>query len=126
MNPQAQFLERSVAERAVGSASRAGAFAIPFVAGTTKPLWLCYNASKMPRSFGRPRFGKLLVKTVVVSLMAAAVCAAQQPAPATKPATAANSAAGPQKIYVVLPFEGTGAPAKLDWLSEGLEELTIE
>jgi len=32
----------------------------------------------------------------------------------------------PQKIYVVLPFEGAGAPARLDWLSEGLEELTIE
>src|SRR5207249_8433814 len=30
------------------------------------------------------------------------------------------------KIYVVLPFENAGAPAKLDWLSEGLEELTIE
>ncbi len=80
----------------------------------------------MPRSLGRPRFGELLVKTVFVSLMTAAVCASQQPAPATKPALATNSAAGPQKIYVVLPFEGTGAPAKLDWLSEGLEELTIE
>jgi tetratricopeptide (TPR) repeat protein len=61
--------------------------------------------------------------------MAAVVCAAQQPATSAKSATPANSSAAagtPQKIYVVLPFESAGAPAKLDWLSEGLEELTIE
>ena len=83
----------------------------------------------MPRSFGRPRIGELLVKAVSVSLIAGAVCVAQQPATAAKPATSANSPAAsgtPQKIYVVLPFENAGAPAKLDWLSEGLEELTIE
>ena len=62
-------------------------------------------------------------------LIAAGVCAAQQPVSAAKPATSANSPAASgtaQKIYVVLPFEGVGAPSKLDWLSEGLEELTIE
>ena len=61
--------------------------------------------------------------------MAATVCAAQQPATASKPTTSPNSPAASgtsQKIYVVLPFENAGAPAKLDWLSEGLEELTIE
>ena len=85
--------------------------------------------SEMPRSFGRPPIDKLLVRTAFVSLMAVVVCAAQQPAPAGKPSTPASSssAAGtPQKIYVVLSFEGAGAPAKLDWLGEGLEELTIE
>src|SRR5215510_2423819 len=90
---------------------------------------LCYNASKMPRTFGRPRFGELLVKTFFFLLISAAVCAAQQPGSAAKPATSANSPAASgtaQKIYVVLPFEGVGAPSKLDWLSEGLEELTIE
>ena len=83
----------------------------------------------MPRSFVRPRLGDLLVKTVLVSLMAAVVSAAQQPAPASKPAPASDSSAAVisgRKIYVVLPFENAGAPAKLDWLSEGLEELTIE
>jgi tetratricopeptide (TPR) repeat protein/TolB-like protein len=82
----------------------------------------------MPRTFGSTRIGELLVKTVFVSLVAAAVCAAQT-APAAKPAAPANSSAAPgtpQKIYVVLPFENAGAPAKLDWLGEGLEELTIE
>jgi len=83
----------------------------------------------MPRTFGRPRFGEVLVKAAAFSLMAATVCAAQQPAPAAKPAPTANSSASSgtsSKIYVVLPFEGIGAPAKVDWLSEGLEELTIE
>jgi tetratricopeptide (TPR) repeat protein len=72
----------------------------------------------MARTFSRPRFAELLVKTLFVSLVAAAVC---RPQPAAAQAPAANA----QRIYVVLPFENAGAPAKLDWLSEGLEELTI-
>jgi tetratricopeptide (TPR) repeat protein len=76
----------------------------------------------MARTPGRPRFGELLVKMLFVSLTAAAVSLAQQSAPPRAPAAAANS----QRIYVVLPFENAGAPAKLDWLGEGLEELTIE
>jgi tetratricopeptide (TPR) repeat protein len=84
---------------------------------------LCYNASKMARTFGRPRFAEFLVLILFVSLTAPAVLPARQSVPpAEAPAAAANS----QKIYVVLPFENAGAPAKLDWLGEGLEELTIE
>jgi len=79
----------------------------------------------MPRSFGRPRIGELLVKTVFVSLMAAVICPALQPAPPGQAAVTGTSRTS-QRIYVVLPFETSGAPAKLDWLSEGLEELTIE
>ena len=79
----------------------------------------------MLRSLGRPRFGQLLVKIPVFWLLGAAVCAAQQTAVASQtPASTATS--NSQKIYVVLPFENAGAPAKLDWLGEGLEELTIE
>src|SRR5436305_9096743 len=77
----------------------------------------------MARTFSRPRFVELLVKTLFVSLVAAAV---SRPQPAARPAQAPAPAANSQKIYVVLPFENAGAPAKLDWLSEGLEELTIE
>lgn len=90
---------------------------------------LCYNASEMLHSFGIPRIDKLVVRTAFVSLMAAVVCTGQQPAPAAKPATSPNSStasATSQKIYVVLPFENAGASSKLDWLGEGLEELTIE
>ena len=75
----------------------------------------------MARTFSRPRFAELLVQTLFVSLVAAAV---SRPQPAAPPPQA--PAANAQKIYVVLPFENAGAPAKLDWLSEGLEELTIE
>lgn len=76
----------------------------------------------MARTFGRPRFGELLGKILFVSLTAAALPRAQAAPPAQLPAAAANS----QKIFVVLPFENAGAPAKLDWLGQGLEELTIE
>ena len=61
--------------------------------------------------------------------MAAAVCAAQQPPTSAKLGASSNSSTvsgTPPKIYVVLPFESVAAPAKFDWLSEGLEELTIE
>ncbi|PYT81217.1 MAG: hypothetical protein DMG40_10180 [Acidobacteria bacterium] len=81
----------------------------------------------MARTLGRTRFGELLVKVLLVSLMAAAVCAAQQTVPSGQtPAATGRASANSQKIYVVLPFENAGAPGKLDWLSEGLEELTIE
>ena len=87
----------------------------------------------MARSFGRPRFREILVKILFVSLTATAVCAAQSSPPAQQatPAGQARGATNPasansQKIYVVLPFENAGAPARLDWLGEGLEELTIQ
>jgi TolB-like protein len=38
-------------------------------------------------------------------------------------AGAGNAAHG---IYLVFPFENAGASSRLDWLSEGLEELTIQ
>ena len=75
----------------------------------------------MARTLGRPRFGELLGNLLFVSLTAAAVSLAQPSAP-----PAQTPAANSQRIYVVLPFENSGAPAKLDWLGEGLEELTIE
>ncbi len=76
----------------------------------------------MSRSLCKSRFGGILVKTLIFWLIGAAVCVARQTPPAQSAAVPANS----QKIYVVLPFENAGAPARLEWLSEGLEELTIE
>ena len=37
-----------------------------------------------------------------------------------------NSVPSSQGIFLVFPFENEGANARLDWLGEGLEELTIE
>jgi tetratricopeptide (TPR) repeat protein len=54
---------------------------------------------------------------------------AQQPstgAGAPTGARVAASEASQQGIYLVFPFENEGASPRLDWLGEGLEELTIQ
>src|SRR5579863_7874242 len=47
----------------------------------------------------------------------------QQPLGAAQRAASDNSQPG---IYLVFPFENAGASPRLDWLGEGLEELTIQ
>ena len=42
------------------------------------------------------------------------------------PPRASSATAHQQGIYLVFPFENAGASPRLDWLSEGLEELTIQ
>ncbi len=42
------------------------------------------------------------------------------------PPPRAGAAAHQQGIYLVFPFENVGASPRFDWLSEGLEELTIQ
>ncbi|PYT58280.1 MAG: hypothetical protein DMG35_18415 [Acidobacteria bacterium] len=73
----------------------------------------------MGRSFFRPDFPAVLFSVILVGVIGAADCAAQAP---QSTATAKN----PQRIYVVLPFENAGASPRLDWLGEGLEELTTQ
>ena len=54
---------------------------------------------------------------------------AQQPSSAAGAAASARgsaSEASQQGIYLVFPFENAGASPRLDWLGEGLEELTIQ
>jgi tetratricopeptide (TPR) repeat protein len=55
-------------------------------------------------------------------LLAAGSFGEQQPA-ANR---AAAAGAAPQGVYVIFPFENAGASPRLDWLGEGLEELTIQ
>jgi tetratricopeptide (TPR) repeat protein/TolB-like protein len=74
-----------------------------------------------------PRFRKASPLLVVgVFFFFAARLIAQQPAPhAPHPSgQAPNSSLEP--LYLVFPFENAGAPPRLDWIGEGLEELTIE
>src|SRR5712691_12754204 len=74
----------------------------------------------MWRPFFSARF--LVVFSSIVAFGIASV-SGQQPAP-PKPAALA---AGPQQgIYLVFPFENAGAAPRLEWLGEGLEELTIK
>ena len=69
------------------------------------------------RYFSSPRTVTL---SFALLLVAARMCAQQGPAGA-----AANGGAQ-QGVYLVFPFENAGASPRLDWLGEGLEELTIQ
>src|ERR1700681_4712122 len=59
-------------------------------------------------------------------------CSPQSAQGATSGAGAASGAASAAKnnsthgIYLVFPFQNSGPSSRLDWLSEGLEELTIQ
>jgi len=66
---------------------------------------------------------RILILLSVVAVFGTASVAARQSAPqsSTGPAVATQ-----QRIYLVFPFENAGATPRLDWLGEGLEELTIQ
>src|SRR5438270_2124301 len=55
-----------------------------------------------------------------------AVCAVLCPASLRAQSPAHTNAAAQSGIYLVFPFENAGAAPRLDWLGEGLEELTIQ
>lgn len=74
----------------------------------------------MGRHFFRSR--TLYVFWGIVFLFAPSLGAQQTP-PASR---AASPPSGQQGIYLVFPFENAGASPRLDWLGEGLEELTIQ
>jgi tetratricopeptide (TPR) repeat protein len=50
-------------------------------------------------------------------------CGAQQPAARAREGVANGATPG---VYLVFPFENTGSSPRLEWLGEGLEELTIQ
>jgi tetratricopeptide (TPR) repeat protein/TolB-like protein len=54
-------------------------------------------------------------------LVAGVRCAPAQTAASSRPLVPAS-----QGIFLVFPFENDGANARLDWLGEGLEELTVQ
>jgi tetratricopeptide (TPR) repeat protein/TolB-like protein len=59
----------------------------------------------------------------ILFFFSASAIAAQQVAPLSHPAAHSLPQEG---IYLVFPFENVAAPARLDWIGEGLEELTIQ
>jgi tetratricopeptide (TPR) repeat protein/TolB-like protein len=72
----------------------------------------------------RPFFSaRYLVLLSVVVLFRTTSVAAQQSVPLPR---AGSAPAHQQGIYLVFPFENAGASPRLDWLGEGLEELTIQ
>jgi tetratricopeptide (TPR) repeat protein len=73
--------------------------------------------------------------SLVLFCTLALCCSAPPSAIAQQPSSAAGTAASArgstpeasqQGIYLVFPFENAGASPRLDWLGEGLEELTIQ
>jgi len=89
---------------------------------------LCYNEVSMKQSVFSAQSIVLFCTIAFCCLIPPSVIA-QQPS--------AGSGAGPgtrgpasdasqQGIYLVFPFENVGASPRLDWLGEGLEELTIQ
>src|SRR5882757_3159027 len=74
----------------------------------------------MERPFFSARYLVLLSAVVVFGTASAG---AHQSGP---PPSARSAAAHQQGIYLVFPFENAGASPRLDWLGEGLEELTIQ
>jgi Tfp pilus assembly protein PilF/TolB-like protein len=73
----------------------------------------------MGRPFLSPRYLALLFAALI---MGSTLAAAQQSVSAAPAGSAAPYQPG---IYLVFPFENAGASPRLDWLGEGLEELTI-
>jgi tetratricopeptide (TPR) repeat protein len=65
---------------------------------------------------------RAIVFLCAVGLSAAPLLQAQQSAATSRPAAIAPQ----QGVYLVFPFENAGASPRLDWLGEGLEELTIQ
>lgn len=81
---------------------------------------LCYNGRRMrTRSFRMARL-YLLLFVLTVTIGAGPLCAQEIGASAPRPTV-------PQVgIFLVFPFENVGAAPRLDWIGEGLEELTIQ
>jgi len=69
-----------------------------------------------------PRFSFRLVLAILFFFSASRI-AAQQIAPFSQHPAHPLPQEG---IYLVFPFENVAAPARLDWIGEGLEELTIQ
>jgi tetratricopeptide (TPR) repeat protein/TolB-like protein len=71
------------------------------------------------RDSSRPR---AVLLCALISVCAASLAEAQ-----TSKNPQAATASGPQQgVFLVFPFENGGASPRLDWLGEGLEELTIQ
>jgi len=74
----------------------------------------------MGRPFSSPRILSFLIVILIFGTIP--LSAQQSPASPSAPSAAAYQ----QGIYLVFPFENASASPRLDWLSEGLEELTIQ
>src|SRR5258708_16058686 len=77
----------------------------------------------MPSRMGQRNFSRTVAALLCAVISACASSRAAQQTSSDPPAAA--QAGSQQGIYLVFPFENAGASPRLDWLGEGLEELTI-
>ena len=91
-------------------------------------MLLCYNEMSMKQSVFSAHSVVLFCTLAFWCLVPPSVIAQQPPTVAGAAMSARGSAseASQQGIYLVFPFENAGASPRLDWLGEGLEELTIQ
>jgi tetratricopeptide (TPR) repeat protein/TolB-like protein len=83
---------------------------------------LCYNEHRM--SMRLPRTRRFLrILPFLLFLISAAPLAAGKLASSTP---AAHPGLRQEGVFLVFPFENSGAKPSLDWIGEGLEELTIQ
>jgi tetratricopeptide (TPR) repeat protein len=89
---------------------------------------LCYNEMSMKQSVFSAHSVVLFCTLAFCCLVPPSVIAQQASAgaSASQSTRGAASEASQQGIYLVFPFENAGASPRLDWLGEGLEELTIQ
>jgi tetratricopeptide (TPR) repeat protein/TolB-like protein len=89
---------------------------------------LCYNEMSMKQSvFTAHSF--VLFCTLAICCLVPLSVVAQQPSVGSTGSSSTHtvaSEASQSGIYLVFPFENAGASPRLDWLGEGLEELTIQ
>jgi tetratricopeptide (TPR) repeat protein len=74
---------------------------------------------------GRPFLSARYLVLLLVIITFGITCVARQQ-PASAPRAGTPPPAYQPGIYLVFPFENAGGSPRLDWLSEGLEELTIQ
>ncbi len=83
---------------------------------------LCYNEKSMKQSVFIAPQAVLYCTLAIFAAFPLSVHAQQTSAPTH----IAGAEASQQGIYLVFPFENAGASPRLDWLGEGLEELTVQ
>ena len=91
-------------------------------------ILLCYNEMSMKQLVVNACLS-FLCATIILFLATPACLSAQRlsiSADAPASARGVAPASSPDGIYLVFPFENEGASPSLDWLGEGLEELTIQ
>ena len=81
---------------------------------------LCYNVTAMP-----PRISRIVLFILGAALCGAVMAGRARPAQSTKEIRSPSAEARSESL-LIFPFENESRMASLDWIGEGLSELTVE